>query len=126
MAVKTRLALACLKCGSTNNISTSIKVSKSGRRIRRFRKCQDCGHCFRTTQLAELHDDDGRIWKQNKDIGKEGCSNPNSYFTENNIRAIRDAYELEDFDYAVLATTYGCHPDTIQRIVKRVTYKNVV
>ena len=126
MAVKTRLSIACLECGSTNNVSTSIKVSKSGRRIRRFRKCQDCGHTFRTTQLAELHDDDGTIWQHNRNIGKAGCENTNSYFTEDNIREIREDFKLEDLSYEFLARKYGCHPATIHRIVKRYTYKNVV
>lgn len=125
MAVKTRLSIPCLECGSRNNISTSIKVSKSGRRIRRFRKCQDCGHRFRTTQLAERHDDDASFWKQNRKGGKEGCENVNSYFTEDNIREIREDFELEELNYTFLATKYGCHPATIERIVKRQTYKNV-
>ena len=125
MAVKTRLAIACLECGSTNNISTSIKVSKSGRRIRRFRKCQDCGHTFRTTQLAELHDDDARFWHHKKDDGKQGCENHNSAFTEENIRDIREDFQLEEMDIKSIATKYGVHRATIERIVKRQTYKNV-
>ena len=125
MAVKTRLAIACLQCGSINNTATSVIVSKSGRRIRRYRKCQDCGHTFRTTQLAELHDDDASLWHHRKDYGKPGCENPNSAFTEDNIRDIREDFHLEEMDIKSIAIKYGVHPVTIERIVKRQTYKNV-
>jgi len=113
--------VCCPKCERFRTKITCIKVNDEGTLIRRYRKCEDCEHMFRTTQPVEFHDDDGVMWGMSL---IEPGAHPQAKFTKSQIRRIRNTYKLENLTYYDLALQYDVSYYTIAKIINNHSYKN--
>jgi len=113
--------VCCPKCEGFRTKITCQQVNDAGSLIRRYRKCLDCEHKFRTTQPVEFHDDDGIMWG-NKSV--ERGAHPQARFTTSQVRQIRSAYKLQNLTYYDLALRYDCCYHTIAKIITHKSYKN--
>lgn len=123
-------SLPCPKCGSKKTFVTVTEVHPVKQLIRRFRRCGECSHRFRTTQQAEKYDDDAAIWrrKQRRETSSRnrGLRNGRSYFTKENILEIRHLSDVEDVPYGQIAEKFGCAYQTVARIVRRERYQDIL
>jgi len=122
------VAVRCPECGAIDTKVTSIKWNEKGTRVRRYRKCNECGHKFRTTQARELVDNCGRLFKATALAPPDplfGEDNQNAVFTERNIRDMRMEYASGKFSQRALAQKYGVHQSTVCDIVNRKTWAHV-
>ena len=119
---------SCPQCGATNTRVTSTKWSENGDRIRRYRKCAECSHTFRTTQPQEFLDLSGAFFKTGvlRLDDQEGEANPNSFFTVQNVKQLRQTYEEGTKNQRELAKEYGCSQQTISNILRRKTWAHVL
>lgn len=119
----------CPKCRSKNTLVTVTEVHPTKRLIRRYRRCGDCDHRFRTTQQPEKYDDDAAIWKRKQRretrTKNRGVLNGMSYFTKENILEIRYLSDIEDVSYGDIAKKFGCAYQTVARIVRRERYQDI-
>ena len=117
-------AIRCPECNSADTKDTSLKWNERFTRCRRYRKCNECGCNFRTTQTRELVDNCGRIWNARPQTPR-GEAHQNAVFTEQNIRDMREEYETGGVIQKDLAEKYGVAPRTIWAIVNRKTWAHV-
>lgn len=114
----------CPHCGSRDNYVSTVVLHPKGHSIRRYRRCNNCNTTFRTFQKAERLDNSSELWSGDS-YKREGTQNGNAVFTEQNIIEMRKFRE-QGMTYPELAKMYGCGCNTIGRIVRRESYKNVV
>ena len=110
----------CPKCNSLRTKITCQKMNDDFSLIRRYRKCLDCSHTFRTTQSVEVHDDDGELWGL---ALIEPGAHPQAKFTTSQVRQIRSAYKLQGVTYMDLALRYDCSYYTIAKIITHTSYQ---
>ena len=115
-------AVCCPDCGCATTKVTSTKFNEQQTLIRRYRKCIECQHCFRTTQPVEAHDDDGSLWGTKL---LEGVKSPRAVFTAENVKELRETYATGLYSQAALADVYGCAQTTVCEIVTHKTYANI-
>lgn len=126
-AYNQEFSVRCPACGAQDTRVTCSKWNEAGDRIRRYRKCNECGHTFRTTQPQEFLDMSGSFFNtgvlpQNEQSGE---ANPNAFFTVKNVQDIRQAYEAGRLNQRELAKLYGCAQQTISNILRRKTWAHV-
>ena len=119
MPIAVGSAVCCPECGCATTKVTSTKFNEQQTLIRRYRKCSECQHCFRTTQPVEAHDDDGSLWGTKL---LDGVRSEAAFFTADNIREIRATYATGLITKTTLAATYGCGLKCMCQILSRKTY----
>ena len=114
--------VCCPKCEGFRTKITCLRVNEDGTLIRRYRKCEDCEHMFRTTQPTEVHDDDGTFWFATP---LTNGSFHRAVFTPENIRKIRSTYKTGLVSQQALADMYGVSQSAVSAIVNKKFYKHV-
>ena len=115
-------SIVCPECQGPTRI-TCQKFDNDFKLIRRYRRCVECHHRFRTTQPVEKLDDDGRLFGQ-KPIEK-GAHHYNATFKAREIRTMRFLWETQRMRRDELALLFDCSETTIHKIVHRISYKKV-
>ena len=113
--------IVCPKCQSLTKI-TCQTVDEEGKLIRRYRRCLECQHRFRTTQPIEQVDDDGRLFGQKR---QEAGAHQKAMFKAREIRTMRFLWETQKMRRFELALLFDCSETTVHNIVNRITYKKV-
>ena len=116
--------MRCPECGSCKTKVTSLKWNQSGTRVRRYRKCNECGYTFRTTQTSEKIDNDGRHWNWDQ-TRTRGETHGMSVFTAADIRRMREMYETGTYTKTRLGEIFGCSRANIRQIVERKTWAHI-
>lgn len=108
--------VSCPECESFRTKITCQQVNDDGSLIRRYRKCLDCAHKFRTTQAAEVHDDDGEMWGITR---VEPGAHHACLYTQAQIDEIVQKYKSGRWLQAELAVEMGSQPDYISKLVRK-------
>lgn len=108
----------CRKCSSKK---TRVTVTEKKEHITvRYQRCLDCGEKFKTIErFAQTK----RMPFQPNPM--QGCNNPHSFLTPENIRWIRGEHEA-GLTNAEIAYKLKVDRSMISRIVNKKTYKNIV
>ena len=106
----------CPKCESFCTKITCQQVNDDGSLIRRYRKCLDCAHKFRTTQAAEVHDDDGEMWGTTR---VEPGAHPSRLYTRAQIDDIVEKYKSGRWLQSELALQLGSDESYISKLIRK-------
>ena len=116
----------CPKCLGKTRV-TNTTLHPSGRRIRRFRHCDDCGHNFRTTQHSEKLDDDGFFWRYDHihSVKKSGEGSSSAILTNRDVMRLRIRYQAGGVTFVELAKGTGLSANCIRDAIKGKTWKHL-
>ena len=114
-------SIVCPKCKGSTRI-TCQKIDYNSKLIRRYRRCLECQHRFRTTQPVEKLDDDGKLFGQKP---PEKGAHHAAMFRAREIRIMRFLWETHTMRRVELALLFDCSETTVHKIVHRISYKKV-
>ena len=108
--------VCCPKCESLRTKITCLRVNDEGTLIRRYRKCEDCAHTFRTTQPAEIYDDAGEMWGISRVA--PGAHHA-AVFSDAQIEELRQKFESGQWTRDELSVWFDTHYSYVCRIISR-------
>ena len=116
----------CPKCSEKTRV-TNTTVHPTGRRIRRFRHCDNCGHNFRTTQHSEKLDDDGFFWRYDhtRSAKMQGENCTSAVLTNKDVIRLRAKYHAGGVTFEQLAKGTGLSSTCIRQAIKGQTWKHL-
>lgn len=118
--------MKCPKCSGQTRV-TNTTVHPTGRRIRRFRHCDECGHNFRTTQHSEKIDDDGFFWRYDHihSAKKQGENCTSAVLTDKDVMRLRARYQAGGVSFDQLAKGTGLSSTCIRQAIRGQTWKHL-
>ena len=126
--------IKCPKCESSNTKVTAVTKHPSGKATRRFKKCKDCGHMYRTVVFEERLDDDAAIWHRisnpvhtKKTLSElaRGENNLQAKLTVQNVIGLRQEYARGGVTFQQLADKAGLHRNHVRGIVRGIYWRHV-
>ena len=111
-----RQVCCCPVCGDSNTNVTCLRINKDKSLIRRYRKCNKCSHKFRTTQPAEIYDDEGEVWGTWR---VEPGAHHAKIFTDAQIAQLRKMFESGEWTRDELSVMFDANYSYVCRIINK-------
>jgi DNA-binding CsgD family transcriptional regulator len=115
--------MRCRQCSSTNTRVTC--TDHYGQLTKRYCRCLDCGHKYRTVEQYEVLKPGPPKGKPRPGKIARGSNHGMSIFTEKDIRTMRRMYELKGHTLQEIADKYGISKSYTSRIINRKKWAHV-